>query len=96
MKTARRWVICDLQPNIYVVLSLCEEKVYDQIYLKTTNMNSNEYAALFFLFGPNLNLLLHQVEGSAIWSMERSARIFQKIYEERAVADAEAGCGASW
>eukprot|EP00903_Cladosiphon_okamuranus_P020263 g18596.t2 len=36
-----------------------------------------------------------KVETSAIWSVERSAQIFQKRYEERAVSDAEAACGAT-
>lgn len=49
-----------------------------------------------FLGPTNLNVLCHQVEASAIRSMERNARIFQKRYEERAVSDAEAACGASW
>eukprot|EP00752_Nemacystus_decipiens_P001470 g1446.t1 len=37
-----------------------------------------------------------KVDASATRSMERSARKFQKIYEETAVSDAEAACGASW
>lgn len=40
---------------------------------------------------PQSKLFAYQVEASAIWTVERSARTFQKIYEERQVADVEAG-----